>query len=63
MTACCHLVLGHATAREDHLVRIGVGLPNQVRDVDPTVVPRWAARAEEAGFSSLATIGRYAYPG
>ncbi|MGV9297134.1 LLM class flavin-dependent oxidoreductase [Amycolatopsis sp. NPDC003676] len=44
-------------------MRIGIGLPNQVRDVDPAVVPRWAARAEEAGFSSLATIGRYAYPG
>lgn len=44
-------------------MRIGIGLPNQVRDVDPAVVPRWAARSEEAGFSSLATIGRYAYPG
>ncbi|WP_406639854.1 LLM class flavin-dependent oxidoreductase [Amycolatopsis sp. WGS_07] len=34
-----------------------------MRDVDPSVVPRWAARAEEAEFSTLATIGRYAYPG
>ena len=26
-------------------------------------VPRWAAQAERAGFSTLATIGRHAYPG
>ncbi|QIS22609.1 LLM class flavin-dependent oxidoreductase [Nocardia terpenica] len=44
-------------------MHIGIGLPNQVRNVDTTIVPRWAARAEEAGFSTLATIGRYAYPG
>lgn len=44
-------------------MKIGIGLPNQVRDVDPTVIPRWAALAEEAGFSTLSTIGRQAYPG
>jgi alkanesulfonate monooxygenase SsuD/methylene tetrahydromethanopterin reductase-like flavin-dependent oxidoreductase (luciferase family) len=44
-------------------VRIGIGMPNQVRDVDPTVIPRWAVLAEEAGFSSLGTVGRFAYPG
>ncbi|MEQ3549541.1 LLM class flavin-dependent oxidoreductase [Pseudonocardia nematodicida] len=44
-------------------MKIGIGLPNQVRDVDPTLIPRWAARAEEAGFSTLGTVGRYAYPG
>ncbi|KZM71333.1 LLM class flavin-dependent oxidoreductase [Nocardia terpenica] len=44
-------------------MHIGIGLPNQVRNVDTAIVPRWAARAEEAGFSTLATIGRYAYPG
>jgi alkanesulfonate monooxygenase SsuD/methylene tetrahydromethanopterin reductase-like flavin-dependent oxidoreductase (luciferase family) len=43
-------------------VQIGIGLPNQVRDVTPSIIPRWAARAEEAGFSTLATTGRYAYP-
>ncbi|MFD6162351.1 LLM class flavin-dependent oxidoreductase [Nocardia sp. NPDC060256] len=43
-------------------MRIGIGLPNQVRNVNPSVIPRWAARAEEAGFSTLATTGRYAYP-
>jgi alkanesulfonate monooxygenase SsuD/methylene tetrahydromethanopterin reductase-like flavin-dependent oxidoreductase (luciferase family) len=44
-------------------VQIGTGLPNQVRNVRPDVIPAWAARAEEAGFSTLSTVGRYAYPG
>lgn len=44
-------------------MKIGIGLPNQVRDVNPAVIPAWAARAEEAGFSSLGTLGRIAYPG
>lgn len=44
-------------------VRIGIGLPNQVRDVSPAVIPAWAQAAEDAGFASLATVGRYAYPG
>jgi alkanesulfonate monooxygenase SsuD/methylene tetrahydromethanopterin reductase-like flavin-dependent oxidoreductase (luciferase family) len=42
---------------------IGIGLPNQVRDVRPAVVPEWAVAAEQAGFSSLGTVGRVAYPG
>ena len=44
-------------------MKIGIGLPNQVRDVRPTVIPAWAARAEQAGFSTLGTVGRIAYPG
>ncbi|EWM11909.1 LLM class flavin-dependent oxidoreductase [Kutzneria sp. 744] len=44
-------------------MKIGIGMPNQVRDVDPTVIPEWAKRAEAAGFSALGTIGRIAYPG
>lgn len=44
-------------------MKIGIGLPNQVRNVHPETIPRWAAKAEEAGFSTLGTIGRYAYPG
>ena len=44
-------------------MKIGIGIPTQVRDMDAAVIPRWAARAEEAGFSTLATIGRIAYPG
>jgi len=44
-------------------MKIGIGLPNQVRDLNPAIVPRWAAQAEQAGFSTLGTIGRHAYPG
>ena len=44
-------------------MRIGTGLPNQVRNVRPAVLPAWARQAENAGFTSLATVGRYAYPG
>jgi alkanesulfonate monooxygenase SsuD/methylene tetrahydromethanopterin reductase-like flavin-dependent oxidoreductase (luciferase family) len=44
-------------------MRIGTGLPNQVRNVRPEVVPVFARQAEEAGFTSLSTVGRYAYPG
>lgn len=45
------------------LVHIGIGLPNQVRNVAASVIPHWATDAERAGFATLATIGRYAYPG
>jgi alkanesulfonate monooxygenase SsuD/methylene tetrahydromethanopterin reductase-like flavin-dependent oxidoreductase (luciferase family) len=44
-------------------MKIGIGLPNQVRNTDPAVIRPWAIGAERAGFSSLATIGRIAYPG
>jgi alkanesulfonate monooxygenase SsuD/methylene tetrahydromethanopterin reductase-like flavin-dependent oxidoreductase (luciferase family) len=44
-------------------MKIGIGLPNQVRNVNASVIPAWAAQAEQAGFSTLATIGRIAYPG
>jgi alkanesulfonate monooxygenase SsuD/methylene tetrahydromethanopterin reductase-like flavin-dependent oxidoreductase (luciferase family) len=41
---------------------IGIGLPNAVRGVDRRGIVDWARRAEEAGFSSLGTIDRIAYP-
>jgi alkanesulfonate monooxygenase SsuD/methylene tetrahydromethanopterin reductase-like flavin-dependent oxidoreductase (luciferase family) len=44
-------------------MKIGIGLPNQVRDVRPDILPEWAVRAEEAGFATLGTVGRIAYPG
>src|ERR1700752_4194092 len=53
----------HTGEGKCHAMKIGIGLPNQIRDVDPGVIPGWARRAETAGFSSLATIGRIAYPG
>jgi alkanesulfonate monooxygenase SsuD/methylene tetrahydromethanopterin reductase-like flavin-dependent oxidoreductase (luciferase family) len=43
-------------------VRIGIGLPNTVLDVPGRLLVDWARRAEERGFSSLATIDRFAYP-
>jgi alkanesulfonate monooxygenase SsuD/methylene tetrahydromethanopterin reductase-like flavin-dependent oxidoreductase (luciferase family) len=44
-------------------VKIGIGLPNQVRNMNPAIIPAWAKRAEDAGFSTLGTVGRLAYPG
>jgi alkanesulfonate monooxygenase SsuD/methylene tetrahydromethanopterin reductase-like flavin-dependent oxidoreductase (luciferase family) len=41
---------------------VGIGLPNAVRGVDRSGVVEWARRAERAGFSSLGTIDRIAYP-
>jgi alkanesulfonate monooxygenase SsuD/methylene tetrahydromethanopterin reductase-like flavin-dependent oxidoreductase (luciferase family) len=44
-------------------MQIGIGIPNQVRNVNPAIVPPWAANAEKAGFATLGTVGRFAYPG
>jgi alkanesulfonate monooxygenase SsuD/methylene tetrahydromethanopterin reductase-like flavin-dependent oxidoreductase (luciferase family) len=44
-------------------MKVGIGIPNQVRNMRPAVVPAWARLAEEAGFASLTTVGRQAYPG
>lgn len=43
-------------------MKIGMGIPNQVRNMRPDVVPAWAKLAEEAGFAALTTVGRVAYP-
>jgi alkanesulfonate monooxygenase SsuD/methylene tetrahydromethanopterin reductase-like flavin-dependent oxidoreductase (luciferase family) len=43
-------------------VKIGIGLPNPVPGVDGRTLVQWARRAEERGFSSVATIDRIAYP-
>jgi alkanesulfonate monooxygenase SsuD/methylene tetrahydromethanopterin reductase-like flavin-dependent oxidoreductase (luciferase family) len=40
---------------------IGIGLPNTL-DVPGPVIAQWARRAEERGFTSLATIDRIVYP-
>jgi alkanesulfonate monooxygenase SsuD/methylene tetrahydromethanopterin reductase-like flavin-dependent oxidoreductase (luciferase family) len=42
-------------------IRIGIGLPNAVPGVTGALVTEWAARAERAGFASLATIDRIVY--
>jgi len=41
---------------------IGIGLPNPVPGTDGGTLVGWARRAEEAGFSTLATIDRIVYP-
>ncbi len=41
---------------------VGIGLPNAVRGIDRRGIVDWARCAEEAGFSSLGTIDRIAYP-
>jgi alkanesulfonate monooxygenase SsuD/methylene tetrahydromethanopterin reductase-like flavin-dependent oxidoreductase (luciferase family) len=43
-------------------VKIGIGLPNSIPGVPGAVLVEWARRAEDRGFSSLATIDRIAYP-
>ena len=43
-------------------MKIGVGMPNPVKGADGRSLVEWAQRAEAAGFSTLATIGRVAYP-
>ena len=44
-------------------MKIGIGMPNQVRNVRASVIPEWARRAERFGFSSVGTVGRIVYPG
>jgi alkanesulfonate monooxygenase SsuD/methylene tetrahydromethanopterin reductase-like flavin-dependent oxidoreductase (luciferase family) len=41
---------------------VGIGLPNSVKGVERAGIVEWARRAEAAGFSSLGTIDRIAYP-
>ena len=41
---------------------VGIGLPNAAEGVDRAGTVEWASRAEEAGFSSLGTLGRIAFP-
>jgi alkanesulfonate monooxygenase SsuD/methylene tetrahydromethanopterin reductase-like flavin-dependent oxidoreductase (luciferase family) len=43
-------------------MRIGIGLPNPIPGTPGRILVRWAGRAEERGFSTLATIDRVAYP-
>lgn len=41
---------------------IGIGIPNSVRGATGRQLLDWARRAEAAGFSSMGSIGRVAYP-
>src|SRR6201986_1877300 len=41
---------------------IGIGLPNTIPGIEGRTLIDWARDAEEAGFSTLGTIGRLVYP-
>src|SRR2546423_7634221 len=41
---------------------IGIGLPNTIAGIEGRRLVDWAKDAEEAGFSTLGTIGRLVYP-
>ena len=43
-------------------MKVGIGLPNAVRGVQREGIVDWSHRAEQAGFASLGTIDRIAYP-
>ncbi len=43
-------------------MKIGIGLPNPIRGFPGQLLVDWARRAEERGFSTLATIDRVAFP-
>jgi alkanesulfonate monooxygenase SsuD/methylene tetrahydromethanopterin reductase-like flavin-dependent oxidoreductase (luciferase family) len=43
-------------------MKIGVGLPNTIPGTPGRLLVDWAVKAEERGFTSLATIDRVAYP-
>jgi alkanesulfonate monooxygenase SsuD/methylene tetrahydromethanopterin reductase-like flavin-dependent oxidoreductase (luciferase family) len=42
-------------------MKVGIGLPNAVRDVGRAGIVEWAQRAERAGFASLGTLDRLVY--
>jgi alkanesulfonate monooxygenase SsuD/methylene tetrahydromethanopterin reductase-like flavin-dependent oxidoreductase (luciferase family) len=54
--------LGEHVLTEENAMDIGIGIPNSVRGTTGPQLLEWARRAEAAGFSTLATIGRVAYP-
>src|SRR6266568_5369658 len=41
---------------------VGIGLPTQIPGLDGKTLVDWAVQAEQAGFSTLGTIGRLVYP-
>lgn len=41
---------------------VGIGIPNSIPGTSGAALIEWARRAEDAGFSSLASIGAVAYP-
>lgn len=43
-------------------MEVGIGLPNAVPDTEGRTLVNWARRADEAGFSTLGTIGQLRVP-
>jgi alkanesulfonate monooxygenase SsuD/methylene tetrahydromethanopterin reductase-like flavin-dependent oxidoreductase (luciferase family) len=43
-------------------VEVGIGLPTTIPDTEGSTLLEWARRADEAGFSTLGTIGRLIFP-
>jgi alkanesulfonate monooxygenase SsuD/methylene tetrahydromethanopterin reductase-like flavin-dependent oxidoreductase (luciferase family) len=43
-------------------VDIGIGLPTQIPNVEGRTLLNWAVQADQAGFSTLGTVGRLVYP-
>ena len=43
-------------------MEVGIGLPTTVPNTEGRTLVEWARRAEDAGFSTLGTIGRLVYP-
>ena len=41
---------------------IGIGLPTQIPNVEGRTLLDWAVLADQAGFSTLGTVGRLVYP-
>ncbi len=41
---------------------VGIGLPTQIPGLDGKTLVDWAVLAEQAGFSTLGTVGRLVYP-
>jgi alkanesulfonate monooxygenase SsuD/methylene tetrahydromethanopterin reductase-like flavin-dependent oxidoreductase (luciferase family) len=50
-----------AEARDGGDMKIGIGLPNALPGIDGPALLDWARRAEDRGFSTLATIDRLVY--
>jgi len=44
-------------------MKVAIGLPNILPGTSGEVLVDWAQRAEERGFSTLATVDRVVYPG
>src|SRR4029453_6259018 len=53
---------GRPEGKGGGIVDVGIGLPTTIPDTEGRTLVEWARRAEEAGFSTLGTIGRLVYP-